>query len=107
MSLIRSASRLPVLMGAVFSALTLNGCSAPPSSLDPRSNEATSVVTLETRRSLPRCNGSTFGEVYYIANEAQFVYCDGQQVRPLDAVAQPGWWRSRPPPPAIARLAGC
>src|SRR6185503_18306641 len=53
-------------------------------------SEPAGVETLAAKSDIPTCNASRYGEVYYVRNEDQFYYCDGQRLRTLELTGQPG-----------------
>lgn len=48
------------------------------------------VVLLQQTSELPQCNPSRRGAVYYVDDEEQFYYCDGDAYQGLDAVGEAG-----------------
>jgi len=82
-------------------ALPLLGCTdtkdGPPSA-----GEATNISSYELRIQLPLCTLLNIGQVYYVASETAFYYCDGQRMRDLALSGAPqANWRVALRPAAV------
>src|SRR4051794_10766795 len=60
--------------------------------LDNESSDQTIALDrIALRGSLPSCGASTAGAVYYVAQDEQLVYCDGNSHRDVQLDCAPTW----------------
>src|ERR1041384_6815354 len=52
----------------------------------------TGVATFEQKSQVPACSFYALGEVYYVKNTKELIYCDGKKLRPIDIDDPSGHW---------------
>lgn len=57
------------------------------------------IIGLELRSEIPACSSESESEVYFVRSEEQLYYCDGIELRTIDAELEPTWLRDSIPAP--------
>jgi Collagen triple helix repeat (20 copies) len=74
-----------------FAAACSSSDSTVTSSDDSAPEETIAVAQFALKSSLPACNNSSVGNVYYVVKDEQLVYCDGKNYQDVEFPCDPTW----------------